>query len=50
MIFMFTNINHRALHDKALNIYVLNDAPEDVSDKEIKPDNVIEQENFDRGS
>ena len=50
MIFMFANINHRALHDKALNIYVLNDAPEDISDKEIKPDNVIEQENFDRGS
>ena len=51
-VYMIININHRAPHDKVLGLYVLLDSPEflDESEDSNKPSNVLEQEEFDRGS
>ncbi len=49
-IYMIININHRAPHDKILGLYVLPDAPEFLDEEDDRPSNVIEQEQFDRGS
>ncbi len=51
-VYMIININHRAPHDKVLGLYVLPDSPEflDESEDRNKPSNVLEQEEFDRGS
>ena len=50
-IYMIININHRAPHDKILGLYVLPDAPEFLDgEDDDRPSNVIDQEQFDRGS
>lgn len=50
-IFMSFNLNHRTLRDKVSRLIVLNDAPKIYDlEEEVKADNVIEQERFDRGS
>ena len=46
---MCSSLNHQAFHDKMLNIYVMLDNA-NFDEEEAKPSNVIEQENFDRGS
>ena len=48
-IYMCSSLNHQAFHDKMLNIYVMLDNV-NFDEEEAKPSNVIEQENFDRGS
>ena len=48
-IYMCSSLNHQAFHDKMLNIYVMLDNV-NFDEEEPKPSNVIEQENFDRGS
>lgn len=42
--------NHQALHDKMLNIFALRDNVNLDEEIDNRPSNVIEQENFDRGS
>lgn len=48
-IYMCSSLNHQAFHDKMLNIYAMLDNV-NFDEEEPKPSNVIEQENFDRGS
>lgn len=48
-IYMFGSLNHQAFHDRMLNIYVMLDNVS-FDEEDAKPANVIEQENFDRGS
>ena len=42
--------NHQAFHDKMLNIFVMKDNVNLDEEVDNRPSNVIEQENFDRGS
>lgn len=50
-IFMLFNLNNRTLRDKVSQLIVLKDAPIIYDlEEEVKADNVIEQERYDRGS
>lgn len=49
-IFMSININHRALHDKVLGLFVLPDAPEFLDKEEVPSDEVIQGDDINRGS
>ena len=49
-IYMSINTNHQSLHDRMLNIYVMKDNVNLDEAQDNRPANVIEQENYDRGS
>ena len=49
-VYMCIDKNHQSFHDKMLNIYLLKDNVDLNEEVDNRPSNVIEQENFDRGS
>ena len=49
-IYMCIEKNHQSFHDKMFNIYLLKDNVDLNEEADNRPSNVIEQENFDRGS
>lgn len=49
-IYMASSLNHQSFHDKMLNTYVMKDNVNLKEELDNRPANVIEQENYDRGS